>query len=100
MRLHKSTNSGINFTQGWEFSPSGFGQADYNMVLNVNPHNPHYVYFGLMLLYISSDGGTTFGTYSPGHVDIHRLDFHPTDANKLIIGNDGGMFKSDNYGVS
>jgi hypothetical protein len=81
-------------------------QGGYNMEVFVKPDNPNVVFVGGTNLYRSTDGFSTnlntawiagysnnftYDQYPNSHADIHRLTFHPTDANRAICGNDGGI---------
>ncbi len=83
-------------------------QDSYNMVLNVHPANEDIVFLGGTNLYRSSDGFSSIdntawiGGYDtanniktfPNHyVDQHALAFYPSDPNKMISSNDGGVFR-------
>ena len=80
----------------------------YNQAIAVDPDDPDIVWVGGMQLYRSDDGGETFGlashwyTNAPGnywmHADIHTLLIpdQPGANNRLWIGNDGGVWVSDN----
>ena len=82
-------------------------QGSYNMVLAVHPDNEHFVYLGGTNLYLSTDGFSSINnTYWIGgydtinditvfqnhFVDQHGLEFFPSDANKMLSSNDGGVF--------
>lgn len=86
-------------------------QGGYNMVVKVHPSDPNIVFLGATNLYRSTNGFTStsgtawIGGYSPAnnvsvypnqHPDHHALLFYPSDPNKAISGNDGGVhFTSD-----
>ncbi|MCK5705075.1 MAG: flagellar basal body rod modification protein, partial [Cyclobacteriaceae bacterium] len=85
-------------------------QDSYNMVLNVHPANEDVVFLGGTNLYRSTDGFSTIentawiGGYDtannikvfPNHfVDQHALAFYPSNPNKMISSNDGGVFMTD-----
>ncbi len=97
--------------------PSGGGvfdkyscQGSYDMVIKVKPNDTNTVFLGGTNLYRSTSGfsdttHTTFiGGYQKGaslpvvneyanhHPDQHELVFFPSDANKMISANDGGIF--------
>ncbi|MCG8309547.1 MAG: flagellar basal body rod modification protein [Cytophagales bacterium] len=82
-------------------------QRSYNMVLEVHPDLGNVVYLGGTNLYRSDDGFSTsdhtewIGGYDtannvqtfPNHfVDQHALAFFPSDPNKMLSSNDGGVF--------
>lgn len=87
-------------------------QQSYNMMVTVHPVDENVVYLGGTNLYRSSDGfisptNTTWiggydqekdnGSVYPGHhPDQHALVFFPSDADKAISANDGGLMISNN----
>ena len=100
MALPNDADSGIPFN---DFTR---GQAGYDLVLEIDPTNDDILYAGGIDLFRSSDNGTTWIQMSKWsnnnllrskniplvHADQHALVFHPTDSDKAIIGNDGGVF--------
>jgi photosystem II stability/assembly factor-like uncharacterized protein len=101
--VYKSKDGGNNFTQLVpEFNFSG-GQAWYDFYMHVSPYNPNYAYVGTIYIFRTTDGGDSFQNISTSggvHVDQHNMDFHPTDSNKIICVNDGGVWKSNDKGSS
>lgn len=85
------------------------GQGWYDNVIAVDPTNENFVYTGGINLFKSLDGGTNWNPISDGygynglpyvHVDEHAIVFQPGNANVVFFGNDGGVFKSTNGGMS
>ncbi len=82
------------------------GQSWYDLVIEVDPTDDNKVYVGGIDLFRSVDVGTTWKQISKWsnnnnlaaltiptvHADQHGWAFHPTDPNKAIIGNDGGVY--------
>ncbi len=83
-------------------------QGAYNMVIKVHPTNPDMIFLGGTNLYRSTTGFTTqvglegwiggytnlsdsFALYPNHHVDQHNLVFLPSDPNRAISANDGGV---------
>jgi photosystem II stability/assembly factor-like uncharacterized protein len=102
---YKSTNYGAN----WSLAGSGLtngGQAWYDLHCKVNPWNVDHVYIGLIDVFRSTNGGTSFTNITNGyqggnvHVDQHNLFFHPTEQNTYIVTNDGGIWRTTNNGNS
>jgi len=104
--IYKSTNSGNNWTKTNDtFNGSGnfswfFGQ------IRAHPNNPETVFVLDVSLLKSSNSGENWD-YSYGysgppqlHVDHHELEFHPTNPNYIISGNDGGINISEDGGNS
>ena len=106
IRVFKSTNGGLNYTEpapGTNFSGS---QAWYDFYMHVNPTDPNYAYVGSIDIWRTTNGGTSFQNISNGytggivHVDQHNMAFHPTNPDELIATNDGGVWKSTDRGTS
>lgn len=88
-------------------------QGSYDMVVKVKPDDTSTVFIGGTNLYRSTNGfiddtQTTFiGGYLQGsalpviasylnhHPDQHAFVFYPSDAKKVLSGNDGGVFKTN-----
>ncbi len=94
-----------NFGGGDSFLSQGW----YDNIIAVAPHDPNVVYAGGIDLFRSDDGGANWGIISywwvsgfPGyvHADQHYIAFHPgwngTTNQTAFIGNDGGVFTTDN----
>jgi PKD repeat protein len=87
---------------------NGNNQCSYDHWITPDPNNPLTVYFGSIDLYKSSDGGATWsnilnvyadtGPTATTHADQHTAVFSPTGT--LFLGNDGGVYRSDNGGFS
>jgi photosystem II stability/assembly factor-like uncharacterized protein len=83
-------------------------QAWYDWYIKVSPDNENQVYLGAIDLFRgdASDAGWTWlnlSTKSAGdsiHPDQHALVFDPADSNVIYAGNDGGLFRSPDRGVS
>lgn len=118
--LYKSVNSGLSWTTvydnskknllGW--SPAGSdegGQGTYDLTIAVSPKNANEVYIGGVNLWRSTDGGSNWkivGLWYHDvdaeyvHADHHDLLFSPHNVNALYSGNDGGIYKSYDKGIS
>lgn len=76
----------------------------YNAALAVSPDDPETVLLGAWWTYRSRDGGRSFanlqcqGANGQGsvHIDQHAIAFVGNDPGRLLVGNDGGVFYSDN----
>nr|WP_299386635.1 T9SS type A sorting domain-containing protein [Allomuricauda sp.] len=92
-------------------------QGAYNMVIKVHPTNPDIVFLGGTNLYRSNTGFTTpagfeswiggytifsnsFAVYPNHHPDQHNLVFLPSDPNKAISANDGGVQVTEDITIS
>lgn len=83
------------------------GQCNYNMTLAVDPLDPQVVYRGTVRLFKSSDGGASWtpliaflGPDQQVHQDIQELLLDPNSPNELLIGSDGGVWRSNDNGLS
>ncbi|WP_299608900.1 T9SS type A sorting domain-containing protein [uncultured Aquimarina sp.] len=86
-------------------------QGEYNMVVKVHPTNSNMVFVGGTNIYRSMDGFTTptgqeswIAGYSPinnvslytnQHPDQHVLTFFPSNPNRALSGNDGGVYVTE-----
>ncbi len=84
-------------------------QGQYNSVLAVHPTNPDFVIAGGIDLYRTSNGGVSwkqitnwypFAGYAYVHADQHAFLFNPRNASQVVAASDGGIFRSDNGGVT
>lgn len=92
--------------QGANVMPATMGW--YNNVIAVDPRDPNRVWAAGVDWFRSDDGGRSWGLASfanptlPAytHVDQHAITFHPQydgESNQIVlIGNDGGIFRSTN----
>ncbi len=86
------------------------GQAWYDNVIAVDPTDPNRVWAGGIDLFRSDDGGANWGMAAHAyqsranpqyvHPDQHVIVFHPqyngTTNQTMYVGNDGGIYRSDN----
>ena len=67
----------------------------------VDPTDEDVLYNVGFVIEKSIDGGNNWFTAFPGiHVDQHALAFNPSVAGEILLGNDGGLYKSTDNGVS
>jgi photosystem II stability/assembly factor-like uncharacterized protein len=65
--------------------------------LAVDPNNQDRVFMGSLNFLVTNDGGTSMATFSPNmHVDQQSIAFSPNNSTKIWIGNDGGLYRSNN----
>ena len=102
--VYISDDNGLTFSEVNVTSPPEMGsQSWYDWTFGVSPDNPNELFAGGVNAYRSVNGGKTWnrmGSWSnPVHVDHHFLGFQP-GTNDLFVGSDGGVYYSDNKGVS
>ncbi len=98
----KTTNAGLNWTNA---NPNGGLQSGFSTFswyfgnVRVHPTNPDIVYVLDFSTMRSTNSGTSWSNLSSSaHVDKHALAFKPGDPNRMIEGNDGGIYNSTNGG--
>ena len=82
------------------------GQAGYDLVLEVDPTNDQKLFVGGINIFNSTDAGTSWVRKSDWtgnalqevHADQHAASFASNDASKMVFGNDGGVFYSNDGG--
>lgn len=83
------------------------GQAFYNLMLEVDPNNDETIYTGGLDLFNSTNGGTSWNQFSHWyggfgyqevHADQHTMAFANGSSTRMLFGNDGGVYFSDNSG--
>jgi photosystem II stability/assembly factor-like uncharacterized protein len=111
-RLYKSTDAGLNFNTtvignitnntnyfGYTGTTAG-GQAGYDMAIAVNPTNADDLSIAGIVVWRSTDGGTSFtpatiwslpNTTGYNHADVHCLEYTGTT---LYSGSDGGIYRT------
>lgn len=67
----------------------------------VDPNNENTIYNVDFVVQKSTDGGASWSTAFPNvHVDQHALAFNASVGGEVLLGNDGGFYKSSNDGAS
>lgn len=108
-QIYKSTNAGASWVSIKSGFPNDFQPGDnYNWSQKIYDYHistsanggSDVVFVGLITLAASFDGGSNWVdlgvTYTNGaktHNDQHCFANHPTDPNRILIGNDGGIFE-------
>jgi photosystem II stability/assembly factor-like uncharacterized protein len=80
-------------------------QAWYDLSLGVDPNDENRVFIGGIDLLVSDDGGQNWTqisqwygaqNYQYVHADQHNMAFLPSDPNKMMFSNDGGIWLTEN----
>ncbi len=66
----------------------------------VNPSDKNQVIHAGVQITKSTNGGTTLNTVYGTHVDHHNFAHDPNNPNIIYISNDGGVYRSTNFGSS
>jgi len=99
--LRKSADAGVTWTDATPSLSLTGNQAWYDLILAVKPNDPDVVIGGGNVIGRTTNGLTwiTRGYAGDGlHPDHHAIVFRPGFPNEVIIGNDGGVYYSPNYG--
>ncbi len=94
---YRSNDAGLT----WSSLSVGSIQASYGWYLSVvavEPSNPDRVYMGGLSFRRSINGGSSWSTVTPPHVDLHAAAWDA--AGRLLVGDDGGLHRSTNSGTS
>lgn len=82
-------------------------QCWYDMALAIDPANPNVIYLGgaadgtTSAIFDRSTNGSTFTKSETGlHADTHAIAVAPSNTSVIYTGNDGGIFKSTDGGMS
>lgn len=96
--VYKTTNAGTSWTDVKpiaEFHAYGW----YNNACGVSPTDPNRIVVGGLTLWRSTNGGTSWTEITSAHADQHCVTWS-SDGTKCWVGNDGGMFFSDDAGLT
>lgn len=100
----KTTNAGLNWTNA---NPNGQLQNGFSTFswyfgqVRVHPANPDIVYvLDFLLMKTTNSGASWTEAGADIHVDNHALAFKPGNPERIIEGNDGGIYNSSDGGNS
>jgi photosystem II stability/assembly factor-like uncharacterized protein len=94
--IWRSDDGGQNWSQG-SWQRELIGRAGYYIKLGVNPKNPDEVFVANSSFWGSTDGGKSFRSLGWGG-DTHDIWIDPTDPNRILMTDDGGMFMTTDHG--
>ncbi len=91
-----------NFGKDWKMVSNNHQinvRPFYFSKMAVAPNSDNKLYFLSFLITESTDGGKTVKSINNGiHVDHHSIWIDPKNPNRIIVGNDGGVYQSLNAG--
>jgi DNA-binding transcriptional ArsR family regulator len=97
--FYVSNDGGASFAAaGYPGSQGGF-QWWFGR-LTVDPFNQDHLFAMGVNLRRSTNGGVSWGNSGGIHVDQHTLEFSTAIPDRVYLGNDGGIYRSDNNGAS
>ncbi len=97
----RSEDRGESWNKMSDYVAGGTGPHYYQEIW-ADPHRFDVIYHANVRLGRSEDGGKTWKSVEGRwkHVDNHAVAFHPTDPDLLLVGCDGGVYRSYDYGKS
>jgi photosystem II stability/assembly factor-like uncharacterized protein len=97
--FYVSNDGGESFnTAALPGSQGGFGW--WFARIWVDPVSPDHVFVAGVNLRQSFDGGLTWGNSSGVHADQHAMEWDAKVPNRVYLGNDGGLYRSDTNGAT
>jgi hypothetical protein len=72
------------------------------LVIGVKPDDENTVFLGAINMFRTTDGGQTFvevddlNNWGRFHVDQHAFVFYPSNPQRMLVGNDGGVYRTEN----
>ncbi len=96
--FYRSTDYGASWVKQSDYVAGGTG-PHYYQELYPDPHRFDVLYHANVVLGRTEDGGKTFNGVGNNnkHVDNHAVAFHPNDPDFLLVGCDGGLYRSHDY---
>jgi hypothetical protein len=93
--LYRSADGGKTWTKMNDADTRPF----YYSQVRVHPRNPDRVWFSSTPVLVSNDGGKTARTATQGiHVDHHAMWIDPSDPDRMVVGDDGGISITEDGG--
>ncbi len=97
--FYVSNDGGDSFVAGGRPGASGGYQWWFGR-LWVDPNDENHLFSGDVSLRESNDGGATWHNSNPVHADQHAMAWDPNVANRVYLGNDGGIYHSQADGAN
>ena len=99
--VYRSNNGGNRWSRQSDYTSGGTG-PHYYQEMYIDPHRFDVIYHANVVLGRSEDGGKNFESLRnrTKHVDNHAVAFHPKDPDFLLVGCDGGLYKSYDRGAT
>lgn len=96
--VFRSEDFGASWKKMSDYVGGGTGPHYYQEIY-CDPHRFDVLYHANVYLGRSQDGGATWEQVESGnkHVDNHAVAFHPTDPDFVLVGCDGGLYRSYDF---
>lgn len=94
--VYKTINGGVTWT---ECNTENIGGSQYTWwfsKINIHPNDSRILWFSDFYMWRSTNGGSSFERVNGLHVDQHGVYAHPAEEQFVVIGNDGGVYISEN----
>lgn len=95
--VYRTANSGSTWTNVTPPQDFHSGQGWYNTICGVSPSDPDKIIVGGVTIFRSINGGSSWTEIMNVHVDHHAISW---TSNGCWLGNDGGVYFSNNDGLS
>jgi photosystem II stability/assembly factor-like uncharacterized protein len=94
--VYRSEDKGENWTRMSDTDP----RPSYFSQIRVDPNNDLKIWLGGVNIYFSEDGGKSFiqTRFERVHSDVHAIWIDPANSDHLVIGNDGGVWVTNDAG--
>ena len=94
--VYRSEDKGETWTRMSDTDP----RPSYFSQIRVDPNNDLRIWLGGVNIYFSEDGGKTFvqNRFERVHSDVHAIWIDPSNSDHLVIGNDGGVWTTNDAG--
>ena len=94
--VYRSEDKGETWTRMSDTDP----RPSYFSQIRVDPNNDLRIWLGGVNIYFSEDGGRTFTQtrFERVHSDVHAIWIDPANSDHLMIGNDGGVWVTNDSG--
>ena len=90
--IYRSSDNGVTWEKRADYNQGSMYYGD----IFADPTNPQRVYLPDVIFQVSDDGAKTFRALGQRamHVDNHIIWVDPENANHMLVGNDGGLYRS------
>lgn len=99
--VYKTVNGGDSWTAVNSSQLTDVGFHWWFGGIFIDPTNEDVLYNADLVVQKSTNGGNSWtNVFTNAHVDQHAIAFQSSNSNQLLLGNDGGLYYSNNGGAS